>query len=385
MRPVTKGAVVLAQYPMDLPVNSVNAFRNAARGYTLWNFNTQAVFDLWKTWSPTAWDLVDGLRELSEFTGKKRPKRIVDLQDAKSAVERQLSETPNGYKQAAGLLTNRVGKICSYCEQFLPDDADIEHCIPKAEYPWFRIAWSNFLFACGACNGSGSGKGVGPDRATVKGWQGTPNNPTEIQFYQAMRDWYLWPDTDSTSYQFLTPYLAYLDTGSNTWEQVPDADSIGPNVALLHNLLKPKAREVYATLSIGAGLPQTYEVAVSYDPTRQAATDSIPYFGLDRTGLESPSIRDFRQYNRTIEWLVAVRMMRRLANANAANFNNELLDLANSVTGRGNFSVWVRIVTLMIGDATPVPGGGGQTIMDAFLQAVNVQGIWPGTNLADVP
>ena len=381
MRPVAKGAVNLAQYPMDLPVTTPGAYTAAAQGYALWNFTTQAVSDVWGTFTPTAWDLVQGLRELMLHTGKKRPQRIIDLADAKSAIERQLSERPNGYKQAAGLLTTRVGKICSYCEQFLPDDADIEHCIPKAAYPWFRIAWSNFLFACGACNSSGSGKGAGPDRATVTGWFGA--NPTEIDLYDEIRGHYVWPDIDSTSYRLLIPKLAYLDPNTGNWLRVPNADSVGQNVAYLPTS-DPETRTVNATLSIGAGAAQSYEVAVYFDPNVQEAIDSVPYYGLNRSGLATPSIRDMRQYNRTVEWLVAVRMMRRLANANAVSFNNELTDLATGLIHRGHFSVWVRVLTLMIGNATPVPGGAG-TIMNAFLQRVNIQGIWPGTDLTDVP
>lgn len=44
---------------------------------------------------------------------------------------------------------------CHYCEDSAADE--IEHIYPKKYYPERTFLWSNYLFACGPCNGSSKG------------------------------------------------------------------------------------------------------------------------------------------------------------------------------------------------------------------------------------
>jgi hypothetical protein len=381
MRPVAKGARGL--YPINIPVNTLTAYRNAARGTAIWTFNTQAVIDLWSA-NPTAWEIVNGLLMYNTYTAKKKSRDYLLMDSGHGVLETQLSSADKGYKAATPILVGRIGKICSYCEQVLPDNVELEHCIPKDAFPYFWITWDNFLLSCGACNTNGTGKGTGPSRATVKGWIG--GNPGEVTMYNRVRAAYVWPDIDQNAYQLLTPSLWYRDIHNvpPKWRQLDDAASVGIDVAL--GAVDPQTRDVHATLKVGVHAAQDYEVAVNHNPTNQAAIDSVEYYGLDKSGTASASVRDTRQYNRTIEWITAVETLRDIQGATALTYANELRRLLLFLRGRGHFSVWARVASLLIGDATPVPGGGvGATIVKDILNGANVATTWPGTDLTQVP
>jgi len=55
------------------------------------------------------------------------------------AVRAKLKEMCNGARR------------CMYCEDSVADE--VEHFSPKALYPDRVFAWSNYLYACGSCNG----------------------------------------------------------------------------------------------------------------------------------------------------------------------------------------------------------------------------------------
>ncbi len=378
MRPVTKGA--RGTYPIDIPVNTLKAYTTAAQATRRWTFTKQNVIDLWSA-TPSAFEIVTGLLAYKTWGSKMQDDRYDNLEASLGVLETQLSSDDKGYKAATPILMGRIGKICSYCEQVLPDSVELEHCVPKGEFPYFWITWDNFLLSCGSCNTSGTGKGTGPSRATVKSWGGA-KNPGEVTLYNAVRAKYVWPDDDQNAYQLLKPALWYRDTHNVpiTWKQLDDAASVGPDVKL--GLVDLETRYVSATLKVGVNAAQVYEVAVKQVPSGQQAIDSITYFGLDLPG--TASTRDSRRYMRTIEWMTAVFLLRPLAAANAGNFAYELERLLVSLTGRGHFSVWARVASLMF-NAMPVPGGGGGTIVEAILNGANVPTIWPGTDLTDVP
>lgn len=55
------------------------------------------------------------------------------------------------------LATMCIGPVrCAYCEDSAADE--IEHVYPKSLFPERAFQWSNFLFACGPCNGPKSNK-----------------------------------------------------------------------------------------------------------------------------------------------------------------------------------------------------------------------------------
>ena len=47
-------------------------------------------------------------------------------------------------------LTEEFDNLCAYCEE--TDRGEVDHFRPKKLYPALVYAWSNWLFACRACN-----------------------------------------------------------------------------------------------------------------------------------------------------------------------------------------------------------------------------------------
>ena len=79
------------------------------------------------------------------------------------------------YQDARGLLIERLGEYCSFCERRCPSDRAVEHKLPK-DYPknqHLALAWGNFLLACRNCNSTKGTKDI------------------------ALQD-LLWPDTENT-------------------------------------------------------------------------------------------------------------------------------------------------------------------------------------------
>ena len=67
-------------------------------------------------------------------------------------------------KKAVRLETNDK---CAYCESFVTDQypGDIEHIIPKTEYPRLIFTWANLTFSCYWCNNKkGEFWGKGEDK-----------------------------------------------------------------------------------------------------------------------------------------------------------------------------------------------------------------------------
>ncbi len=81
-------------------------------------------------------------------------------------------ETFSNYQDAQGVLIDRIGGNCSYCERFIPAGIHVEHKKPKDEYPQLRNEWTNFLLACLNCNSS---KGSGELELTDYVWPDTEN------------------------------------------------------------------------------------------------------------------------------------------------------------------------------------------------------------------
>ncbi len=61
------------------------------------------------------------------------------------------------FKQIRDLLEVQCPGIrrCHYCEDSAADEC--EHIWPKSLFPHKTFVWSNYLFACGICNGSHKG------------------------------------------------------------------------------------------------------------------------------------------------------------------------------------------------------------------------------------
>lgn len=56
------------------------------------------------------------------------------------------------YSEYQSDLFNKIGGYCSYCEMPLPHDVEIEHKLPKRQYPVYKHKWKNLLLSCKNCN-----------------------------------------------------------------------------------------------------------------------------------------------------------------------------------------------------------------------------------------
>ncbi|MGL4500396.1 MAG: retron system putative HNH endonuclease, partial [Planktothrix sp.] len=94
------------------------------------------------------------------------------------------------YREAKVDLERRLGSYCSYCETKLTySSLDVEHLLPKKEYPERENEWNNFLLSCKVCNSIKS-------HSMQKEWKsekgGTLPNP------ETLLNYYYWPDSDNT-------------------------------------------------------------------------------------------------------------------------------------------------------------------------------------------
>jgi hypothetical protein len=62
-------------------------------------------------------------------------------------------EVYNSHTLANPVLQENLDTFCSYCEVF-SSDTEVEHVISQNQDATQRTLWSNFLLACGRCNGS---------------------------------------------------------------------------------------------------------------------------------------------------------------------------------------------------------------------------------------
>ncbi len=73
--------------------------------------------------------------------------------EAKSLFKKRNTKTNPAFRQVRKTLTGMCSGLgrCMYCEDAPADE--VEHHSPKDLYPDLVFAWSNYLYACGPCNG----------------------------------------------------------------------------------------------------------------------------------------------------------------------------------------------------------------------------------------
>ncbi len=103
----------------------------------------------------------------------------------------------NYYPRARGDLIHNIGQFCSYCEMPLATNLAVEHKLPKAEFPFASLAWSNFLLACAVCNGRKSRNPSRAKGAAAAQANGCPIPPAEQHIQAGALSTYLWPDDDA--------------------------------------------------------------------------------------------------------------------------------------------------------------------------------------------
>jgi 5-methylcytosine-specific restriction endonuclease McrA len=183
MRPVDKGPPPAAYVP---PAKLRFSGPNRVLFNKLLGTNTPTMSACLNIW----------LRVVKAQAAKNRPKGYKSLVKAKEAIEPRVEGT---YKCAALPLTGAIGEFCSYCEGRIPGLLEVEHVLPKSQYPTFAVDWANFLLACGPCN---TNKGNTPNRTMVRKWLGSAIR-SETQCHGQVRrsGRYQWPDVNDETYR----------------------------------------------------------------------------------------------------------------------------------------------------------------------------------------
>lgn len=202
------------------------------------------------------------------------------------------------YRSAATALIEAFGRYCSYCETPISELVQVEHLLPKSQYPTFAVDPDNLLLACGPCNRR---KGDTPTRKDASPWVISPN-PTPSDYRQAIRNHhYCWPDTRPRP-TWLPLLFEYRDA-AGAWRDVnPPAAAVDPGMVVRS---APHVRPVRADVP-AAGVSNV-EVRVRYrDSGPGAAPRGVETVDLCKLNTVGPGTNDDRVGHRTSVWLRAV-------------------------------------------------------------------------------
>src|SRR4051794_22162925 len=119
MRPLNRGARPAAYNP---PASLKFLGANAATMKKLLGTDTPTLAACLGVW----------LRVVQSW--KRKPKNHKDWLAAKKAVESRVEDI---YKTAGVPLIGSIGEYCSYCGSRIPGLLEVEHVMPKAQYPTY--------------------------------------------------------------------------------------------------------------------------------------------------------------------------------------------------------------------------------------------------------
>jgi 5-methylcytosine-specific restriction endonuclease McrA len=389
MRPVNKGGSDAKYRYKDIDLSSQSTLETSLKAidYTFDLKGGREPYDVFNTYGPT-WlqmlrDCLLKYKTDSPSWGVKRDKKQSALQDMNNRIWNLVGGDKFGYRGATTPLVGKLGKFCSYCEQKLIDAPQLEHVAPEAEYPMFVLAWANFLLSCAVCNGK-SNKTNKPYRNEVERWRPAPVN--EIDFYDLIRNKYLWPDTQTTAYRDLIPKLEYLDetTSPIIWRRVPDAASVrfGTDLVTEDIVNRTIRRKIF--LDMGTNKTEA-NVRVILEGQTDAARKSVELLGLNKDGKTTDTKKpektsDTRMFYRTQAWfniLINLNPLGMVSKTNWPDLWKGVIELAGSTAF---FSLWVRILCLL---DLEDPANPGTKLYTKFL--LDTSGSFPNTDVSNIP
>jgi 5-methylcytosine-specific restriction endonuclease McrA len=293
-----------------------------------------------------------------------------DQARAVAAIQNHVGKT---YKLASIPLIRELGAFCSFCETPLPGLAEVEHCVPKSEYPLFALLWENFLISCSPCNSS---KGNVPSRSLVRNWI-SKGAPGEQDYYNEIRNnHYVWADLHSKSYRWLPLCMEYYDTVSGSWNVLPVKDAANLDNQQLSS--DPSTRKVRARIydpeDATMRTHKDHSVRVVFCATCTRAREMISLCKLNEHGNLASSY-DRRVMNRTIVWFRALNTLKNYSSGKDSNIESNLWKMfLGAAELAGFYSVWMTI--LLAHD--PALG-------KRFLQDSNANEYYPNTEPKDLP
>ena len=286
-----------------------------------------------------------------------------DEKSAAAAIRRRI---PQAYRPAAPYLLDDLGHYCSYCELPLHDPAQLEHALPKSQYPIFALDWTNFLPACIGCN---SRKNDQPLRSVITARLPTEPPPAPSAYFDEVRTRaYRWPDIDDVV-GFFGIQLIWRDE-NDEWQPVPPAASVSTDTKQVRqmNVVEGDVRADVPALGLSNAVVAA--IAVNEAPGGDDRTDQmIKMCALARRPIPNDSA-DRRTLFRTEAWFSAVRALAPMAAGPLpATLSPLVVDL---ITSKGFYWVWLSVATL---------------ISPALLRLVvdGTAGSIPGTDAARLP
>ncbi len=293
---------------------------------------------------------------------------MLDRKKAVSAIQYQVNQL---YKTASVPMMQRLGPFCSYCESPLSGLAEVEHCMPKSNYPTYSTSWTNFLLSCGPCN---TAKGNNPSRELATRWTGK-TNPTERELYDEIRGMhFVWADIDDQAYDWMPHSLYYRN--SDRWNKMSmkyAADT--RNIVLSHDI---ETRTVCARIFKGSQSTKfsVFVAAESGTPGRTPDNGKETIALCNLNGVtNTTSTYDRRFLNRTIAWFTCLKSLNNYSQARGSKAEqvmwNQMLLTAVST---GFYSVWLSLIDYVIPDKA-----------HQFVTDTNDPRGFPGTNTTELP
>jgi 5-methylcytosine-specific restriction endonuclease McrA len=279
------------------------------------------------------------------------------------------------YKLASVPLTQEFGAFCSFCETPLPGLLEVEHCVPKSEYPIFATEWKNFLLACNPCN---SAKRNAPSRSMAQGWLGALA-PSEQDYYDEIRlKHYVWPDMVNDSYSWHPVALQCYEDASSSWKALAlDRAMHLDNYIVSSDVVtrEVKAR-IYDPSDPQPGRHNDYlvrvVVGVAGDTVR--ADEMIKVCKLNEQG-NVASTYDRRMFNRTQTWFRCLFALKTLFQVSGAGTKDAVWKLlVQSSVGTGFYSVWLTVIRFH-----------DPKLAHDFVRDTDQQGYYSGTDRAKLP
>jgi len=260
------------------------------------------------------------------------------------AVKAIQDKVANSYKCAAVPLTQELGPFCSFCETPLPGLLEVEHCVPKSEYPMFSLAWNNFLLACSPCN---TAKGNVPSRSAVRAWAQSPIT-SENEFYAEVRlRHYVWADIGGQSHSWLPVQLEAYDAQMRAWNAVPMNQAAHlDNTVISHDISKREVKARIFDPASNSHLPRIVRSQVARPAGSNAgrAIEMVKLCDLNENGTLT-STYDRRVLNRTLAWFrCLVSLKTHLLQKNPAVQNSTWDMLLQNAAAVGFYSTWLTIV-----------------------------------------
>ncbi len=282
---------------------------------------------------------------------KRRPNWYAALAEVAKLIQGRVDEI---YKDAAADLIASLGEYCSYCESPITGLLEVEHVLPKAEYPTYATDWENFLLACGPCN---TCKGDMPSRLMVSGWVGSQVT-NEAQCRDEVRRRYIWPDIYPQVYRFVSFKMIHDPTNNGNWQVVPFKKATHlktrlvsvdiPTRTVRADIPSLKLRGVRVVVRV---VPR--DSPIGRGTARRWVTPAGTQEIIDLCGLNTTrSARvayDRRGLHRTRAWFEALDSLKMLrAMRTPATFNLAWQQVGRTATRTGFFSVWLHVFSSAI-------------------------------------